>query len=185
MLDPISVPVLSDIPLIGRALFEQSVLLYATVALTILGGYVLYRTRFGLNLRAVGEYPKAAAAAGINVVKTRTICVLISGLGAGLAGAYFVLVQVGLFRDTIVQGRGFIALGIVILARWNPFLAIAAAIGFAAMDALPLSLQLLDTGIPPQALIALPYVLTILAVSGVFGRSRNPAALMQPYIANR
>lgn len=185
MLDPISVPVLSDIPLIGRALFEQSVLLYATVALTILGGYVLYRTRFGLNLRAVGEYPKAAAAAGINVIRTRTICVLISGLGAGLAGAYFVLVQVGLFRDTIVQGRGFIALGIVILARWNPFLAIAAAIGFAAMDALPLSLQLLDTGIPPQALIALPYVLTILAVSGVFGRSRNPAALMQPYIANR
>ncbi len=185
MFEPVSIPFLRDIPVIGSALFEQSLLLYATLALAALGGYVLYRTRFGLNLRAVGEYPRAAAAAGIDVVRMRIICVLISGLGAGLAGAYFVLVQIGLFRDTIVQGRGFIALGIVILARWNPYLAIAAALGFAAMDALPLSLQLFDTGIPSQALVALPYLLTILAVSGVFGRSRNPAALMQPYSANR
>lgn len=185
MMPNVSVPVLRDIPVIGGALFDQSIMLYLTLVVAGLGGWALYRTRFGLNLRAVGEYPKAAAAAGIDVVKLRILGVLLSGLGGGLAGAYFVLVQVGIFRDTIVQGRGFIALGIVILARWNPYLAIAAAFGFAAMDALPLSLQLLNLNIPPQALVALPYILTILVVSGVFGRSRNPTALMTPYTANR
>ena len=185
MLPEISVPGLSEIPLIGPSLFEQSIMFYLTMGLALGAGYLLYRTRFGLNLRAVGENPRAAAAAGVNVVRMRVIGVLICGLGGGLAGAYFVLVQIGLFRDTIVQGRGFIALGIVILARWNPFLAILAAFGFAAMDALPLSLQLLDTGIPAQLLIALPYLMTVLAVSGFFGRSRNPAALMVPYHADR
>lgn len=181
MLPEIVVPVLNRIPLIGRPLFEQSVMFYLTVAACIAAGLVLYRTRFGLNLRAVGENPAAAAAAGVDVVRMRVLGTLASGLGGGLAGAYFVLVQIGLFRDTIVQGRGFIALGIVILARWNPFLAILAAFGFAAMDALALSLQLFDTGVPSQLLIALPYALTVLAVSGVFGRSRNPAALMVPW----
>ena len=185
MLPEISVPLLKDIPIIGRALFEQSIMFYITMLIAIAAGLLLYRTRFGLNLRAVGENPKAAAATGVNIVRMRFIAVLASGLGGGLAGAYFVLVQIGLFRDTIVQGRGFIALGIVILARWNPFLAILAAFGFAAMDALPLSLQLLDLGIPSQFLVALPYFLTVLAVSGVFGRSRNPAALMVPYHADR
>lgn len=185
MLPEISVPGLSRIPLIGPSFFEQSIMFYLTLAIAVGSGILLYRTRFGLNLRAVGENPKAAAAAGVNVVRMRVLGVLASGLGGGLAGAYFVLVQIGLFRDTIVQGRGFIALGIVILARWNPYLAILAAFGFAAMDALPLSLQLLDLGIPSQLLVALPYLLTVLAVSGVFGRSRNPASLMVPYHADR
>ncbi|CUH77650.1 ABC-type uncharacterized transport system, permease component [Tritonibacter multivorans] len=185
MMPEISVPGLKDLPLIGPALFGQSVMFYITILIALGTGWLMYRTRLGLNLRAVGEYPKAAAAAGINVVRMRIIAVLACGLGGGLAGAYFVLVQIGLFRDTIVQGRGFIALGIVILARWNPYLAILAAFGFASMDALALSLQLFDLPIPTQALVALPYLLTVLAVSGVFGRSRNPAALMTPYHADR
>ncbi|WP_419906235.1 ABC transporter permease [Hoeflea sp.] len=185
MLPEVNVPYLSDIPIVGRMLFEQSIMLYITLILAIVAGVVLYKTRFGLNLRAVGENPKAAASAGTNVVRMRIIGVLISGLGGGLAGAYFVLVQIGVFRETIVQGRGFIALGIVILARWNPYLAVAAAFGFAAMDALPLSLQLLDLDIAPQLLVALPYMLTVLAVSGLLGRSRNPEALMVPYDQDR
>jgi simple sugar transport system permease protein len=185
MLPEISIPFLRETPLIGPALFGQSVMFYLTVLIAVGTGWILYRTRFGLNLRAVGEYPRAAAAAGVNVVRMRIIAVLACGLGGGLAGAYFVLVQIGLFRDTIVQGRGFIALGIVILARWNPYLAILAAFGFASMDALALSLQLFNLGIPTQMLVALPYLLTVLAVSGVFGRSRNPAALMVPYHADR
>ena len=185
MLPEVSIPELARIPILGPMLFDQSVMLYVTLGLAVLGGVVLYYTRFGLNLRAVGENPAAATSAGISVVRMRMIGVLVSGFGGGLAGAYFVLVQIGIFRDTIVQGRGFIALGIVILGRWNPFLAIAAAFGFAAMDALPLSLQLLDLDIAPQFLVALPYLLTALAVSGLLGRSRSPAALMQPYHAGR
>ena len=185
MMPELSVPVLKGLPLIGPAFFGQSVMFYITILIALLTGWLMYRTRFGLNLRAVGEYPKAAAAAGIDVVRMRVLAVLACGLGGGLAGAYFVLVQIGLFRETIVQGRGFIALGIVILARWNPYLAIAAAFGFASMDALALSLQLFELPIPTQALVALPYLLTVLAVSGVFGKSRNPAALMTPYHADR
>ncbi len=185
MLPEIKVPYLNNIPVVGQMLFEQSIMLYITLALALAAGIVLFRTRFGLNLRAVGENPKAAASAGTNVVRMRITGVLISGLGGGLAGAYFVLVQIGVFRETIVQGRGFIALGIVILARWNPYLAIAAAFGFAAMDALPLSLQLLELELAPQFLVALPYMLTVLAVSGLLGRSRNPSALMIPYDRER
>ena len=185
MLPEIAIPGLSRLPLIGPALFRQSSMLYLTLALALGVTWLLYRTRFGLNLRAVGEHPRAAAAAGVDVVRMRVLGVLASGLGAGLAGAYFVLVQIGVFRDTIVQGRGFIALGIVILARWNPLMAILAAVGFAGMDALALSLQLVQPTVPTQALIALPYLLTILAVSGVFGASRSPAALMLPYPPDR
>ena len=124
MLPEIKVPVLSEIPIIGKMVFEQSVMLYITLVLAVIAGLILFKTRFGLNLRAVGENPKSAASAGTDVVRMRIIGVLISGFGGGLAGAYFVLVQIGVFRETIVQGRGFIALGIVILARWNPYLAV-------------------------------------------------------------
>ena len=185
MLPEIKVPVLSEIPIIGKMVFEQSVMLYITLVLAVIAGLILFKTRFGLNLRAVGVNPKSAASAGTDVVRMRIIGVLISGFGGGLAGAYFVLVQIGVFRETIVQGRGFIALGIVILARWNPYLAVFAAFGFASMDALPLSLQLLDLQIAPQFLVALPYVLTVLAVSGLLGKSRNPESLMVPYEKDR
>jgi simple sugar transport system permease protein len=108
---------------------------------------------------------------------------LISGAAAGMAGGYLVLAQVGLFRESIVSGQGFIALGIVIFGRWNPLKAAAAAIVFGACDALQLSLQIFGTRVPPQLLLALPYVVTILAISGLFGgRAVQPAALMKPYV---
>ena len=181
MIDSASIPGLADLPVVGPVLFQQSPMLYATMALAIVAGVILYRTRFGLNLRAVGENPRAAAAAGLRVARTRLIGVLISGLGAGLAGAYLIVCQIGLFRDTISAGRGFIALAIVILGRWNPFAAIGAAFAFGAADALGLSMQLLSLPIPPQLFIALPYLMTVVAISGLFGRARGPAALMQPY----
>jgi general nucleoside transport system permease protein len=181
MIDPVSIPGLADLPLIGPVLFQQSPMLYATLALAVLAGVILYRTRFGLNLRAVGENPRAAAAAGLRIARMRLIGVLVSGLGAGLAGAYLILCQIGLFRETISAGRGFIALAIVILGRWNPFAAIAAAFAFGAADALGLSMQLLSLPFPPQLFIALPYFMTAVAISGLFGRARSPAALMQPY----
>ena len=158
--------------------------MYITIALVFVSGFVLYRTKFGLKLRAVGEHPRAADTAGINVMKMRYIGVMISGAAASLAGAYLVLGQLGIFRDNIVSGRGFIALAIVIFGRWNPYKAALAALVFGAADALQLSLQIFAFKIPPQVLLCLPYFLTILAMSGLMGKAVQPAALLKPYNKN-
>jgi ABC-type uncharacterized transport system permease subunit len=180
----VHIPYLSEIPIVGPILFSHSVLLYVTVAAVIAAEFLLFRTRFGLNVRAVGENPHAAASAGISVTGIRYAGVLLSGAGAGAAGGYLVLAQIGLFRDTIVVGQGFIALAIVIFGRWRPVYAACAALAFGAADALQLSLQLFAFDLPPQLLLSLPYVLTIIAVSGLIGRAAQPAALMEPYRRN-
>jgi general nucleoside transport system permease protein len=182
MFHPLHISRLSDLPFIGPAIFGQTILLYLTLALAFVAQFVLFRTNFGLALRASGENPAAADSAGISVHRMRYAGVLISGAAAGMAGAYLVLAQVGLFRESIVSGQGFIALGIVIFGRWNPLKAAIAALVFGACDALQFSLQIFGTSVPPQLLLALPYVVTILAISGVFGgKAVQPAALMVPY----
>lgn len=181
MLEPLQIPLLSAIPAIGPVLFSQSLPLYITLLLVAVAHYGLFHTRFGLSLRAVGENPRAAHAAGLNVLRIRTWGVLLSCVGAGLAGSYLVTAQIGLFRDNIVSGQGFIALAIVIFGRWSPVKALIAAFVFGAADALQLSLQLFESTLPPQLLLALPYLLTILAMSGVVGRTVQPGALTQPY----
>lgn len=184
MFHELHLPLLSDIPILGPIFFSHSILVYITFALVFVSGFVLYRTKFGLKLRAVGEHPRAADTAGINVFRIRYIGVLISGAAAGMAGAYLVLSQLGIFRDNIVAGRGFIALAIVIFGRWNPYKAAIAALVFGAADALQLSLQIFAFNIPPQLLLSLPYVLTILAMSGLLGKATQPTALMTPYTKN-
>jgi simple sugar transport system permease protein len=181
MLPDLNVAALSNLPVFGPILFAQPLMLYVTLAIVAGASWLLFHRRFGLNLRAVGENPKAAAAAGISVVRMRYIGVMASGAGAGLAGAYLMLCQIGLFRDTIVSGHGFIALAIVIVGRWRPWPAALAAFAFGAADALPISLQMLNLPVPPQVFLALPYVLTVLAMSGLFGRVAQPAALMARY----
>ncbi|RLM07811.1 sugar ABC transporter permease [Gibbsiella quercinecans] len=181
MLEPLPIPLLSAIPAIGPVLFSQPLPLYITLLLVAVAHYGLFHTRFGLSLRAVGENPRAAHAAGLNVLRIRTWGVLLSCVGAGLAGSYLVTAQIGLFRDNIVSGQGFIALAIVIFGRWSPVKALIAAFVFGAADALQLSLQLFESTLPPQLLLALPYLLTILAMSGVVGRTVQPGALTQPY----
>ncbi|HTZ99705.1 MAG TPA: ABC transporter permease [Candidatus Aquilonibacter sp.] len=183
MFQPVHIRYLSDLPVIGSVLFGQPVLLYLTLALVAIGNFVLFRTHFGLALRASGENPAAADSAGVSVDRIRYVGVLISGATAGMAGAYLVLAQVGLFRESLVSGQGFIALAIVIFGRWNPVKAAGAALVFGACDALQLSLQVFGTRVPPQLLLALPYIVTILAISGLFGgKTVQPAALMIPYI---
>ena len=174
-------PGLVGVPLFGPVLFAQPPLFFATLLLAGAAAWVMYRTGFGLDLRAVGENPQAAAAAGIAVRRMRYFGVLASGAGGGLAGTYLMLCQIGVFRDDIVAGHGFIALAVVIIGRWNPLAVILAAMAFGAADALPISLQLLNPSVPPQALLALPYLLTVLAMSGAFGRVAQPAALMARY----
>ncbi|AVO37332.1 ABC transporter permease [Pukyongiella litopenaei] len=175
------VPGLSEIPVLGPVLFSHTMPLYLTVLMVFVAAYTLYKTAFGLNLRAVGENPRAADTAGIDVARYRYIAVMISTVASGAAGAYLVLANVGQFRDTIIAGQGFIALAIVIFGRWDPWLAAIAALIFGAADALQLTLQLMGTGIPPQLLLALPYLLTIIAMSGLIGKANQPAAFMQPY----
>jgi len=183
MFQPLHIPILSNLPGIGPALFSQTVLFYLTIALAFIAHFILFRTNFGLALRASGENPAAADSAGISVQRMRYAGTLISGAAAGMAGGYLVLAQVGLFRETIVSGQGFIALGIVIFGRWHPLKATLAAMVFGACDALQLSLQIFGTHIPPQLLLALPYIVTILAISGLFGgKAVQPAALMTPYV---
>lgn len=181
MLDPIQLPFLSDLPGLGPVLFRQPLPLYLTLVLVAVAQIVLFRTRFGLSLRAVGENPRAAHAAGIHVLRMRTIGVLLSCGAAGLAGGYLVTAQIGLFRDNIVSGQGFIALAIVIFGRWSPVKAMVAAFVFGAADALQLSLQLFQSALPAQLLLALPYLLTILAMSGLVGKAVQPGALTIPY----
>ena len=181
MFGPTAIPILSDLHILGPILFRQPAPLYLTLALVAVAHHVLFRTRFGLNLRASGENPRAALAAGIPVLRMRTIGVLLSGSAAGLAGGYLVTAQIGLFRDNIVNGQGFIALAIVIFGRWSPVKALCAALIFGAADALQLSLQLFQSHLPPQLLLALPYALTVLAMSGLLGKTVQPAALTQPF----
>jgi general nucleoside transport system permease protein len=183
MFHPLQIPFLSSLPGIGPVLFGQTILFYLTLLLAVVCHFVLFRTNFGLALRASGENPAAADSAGISVYRMRYAGTLISGAAAGMAGAYLVLAQIGLFRETIVSGQGFIALGIVIFGRWHPLKAMLAAIVFGACDALQLSLQIFGTHVPPQLLLALPYLVTILAISGLFGgKAVQPAALMMPYV---
>jgi general nucleoside transport system permease protein len=180
---PLHLPVISRIPFVGPVVFGQTAPFYLTLALAGVAQVVLYRTDFGLALRATGENPAAADSAGISVHRMRYLGTLLSGAGAGMAGGYLVLAQVGLFRETIVAGQGFIALAIVIFGRWNPLKAALAAFVFGGCDALQLSLQILGTKVPPPLLLALPYMVTILAISGLFGnRAVPPAALMKPYV---
>lgn len=176
-LAPIAIPGLSGIPILGPILFDQSILTYLTVLLAALATWMLWRTRFGLELRAAGEAPEAARAMGVAVTRVRLIATLMGGGLAGLAGASLVLSQVGAFTERMTAGRGFIAVAIVVLGRWHPMGALAAALLFGATSALQYLFQAGGTGIPYQALLALPYLLALAALATAVGRARAPAGL--------
>jgi simple sugar transport system permease protein len=178
MLPIVHIPGISTLPFVGPVLFSHGIMVYVTFILVLVAGFVLYHTKFGLKIRAVGEHPRAADAAGIRITRMRYIGVLLSGATAAMAGGFYVLNELGFFRDNIVSGRGFIALAIVIFGRWNPYKAAVAALIFGAADALQLSLQIFNFNIPPQVLVSLPYVLTVLAMSGLLGKAISPSALM-------
>ena len=177
----IHVPLLADIPFLGPVLFQQIALLYAALALVAVLWVLLYRTSVGLNLRVVGEHPLAAETVGIHVIRTRYTCLLIGGAMAGVGGAAISLGELSLFLENMTAGRGFIALAIVIFGRWDPWRALAGAFLFGWADALQLRLQGVGLDIPFQFLLIVPYVLTIVILVGLVGRSRPPAALAMPY----
>lgn len=180
VLPVIHLPILADIPLLGR-LFQQQPI--ALVALLLVGvtHYILFKTRWGLRTRAVGEHPLAADTVGINVYSMRYANVLIGGLIAGLGGAYFTLESVPSFEPGQTNGRGFIALAAMIFGNWTPFGAWSATLLFGAAQALQINAQFFGVQVPSQLVGALPYLLTIIALTGIVGRTTPPAADGQAY----
>jgi general nucleoside transport system permease protein len=190
--DPVThlaVPGLSDVPVIGRIFFAQDLFVYGSVALTIVVAYFLARSRKGLTLRAIGENHLSAHALGLPVLKTRILAVLFGGACAGLAGAYLSLVYTRFWSPGMTAGRGWIAVALVVFAAWRPGWALVGAYIFGAATVLQLHAQAAQFGIPSQALSALPYVATILALlllSLRAGRSIGaPGSLGQPFVPDR
>lgn len=176
-LSPIPVPGLHRLPLVGSALFAQPLPTYLAVLLVPLTWWWLHRTQAGLALRAVGENPAAARASGIAPRQQQVIGTLFGGLCGGLAGGTLVLAQVGTFAEGMSAGRGFVAIAIVALGRWHPLGAALAALLFGMASALQFLFQSLGLDVPYQIFLALPYVLTLLALAFASGRYRAPAAL--------
>ncbi|WP_199787716.1 MULTISPECIES: ABC transporter permease [Microbacterium] len=178
----IEIPVLSDIPIIGPVLFNQTFIVYLMFITVAVVAWGLYRTKWGLRLRAVGEHPQAADTVGIRVNPTRFWNVLLAGAIAGIGGAYFTLVSVPQFGKEMTAGLGFIALAAVIFGRWDPIRATLAALLFGFATNLQNLLSILKTPIPGEFMLMLPYVVTLLAVAGFAGQIRGPAASGKPYI---
>ena len=181
-LQPINFGALADIPLIGPILFNNPPITYATLILVVLVHFVLFHTRWGLRTRVIGEHPSAADTVGINVHMMRYVNITIAGAIAGLAGAYLTLEAVGSFERAMTNGRGFVALAVMLFGKRTPLGAWGAALLFGFATALQTQLQFGgEINIPHQFIGMLPYVLTILVLAGFVGRSRDPQALGQVY----
>ena len=172
---------LARIPILGPVLIDQNALVYFTFILIPIFWYVISRTRYGLRLRAAGERPEAADALGLGVYRIRWEALIVAGALTGLAGAYLTLAYANTFVENISAGRGFVALSVVILGRWNPWGLAAASILFGAAMALQFGLQALGTVVPYQLFLALPYALTLVVLAGVGGQAAAPSALGEPY----
>jgi len=178
----ISIPLLGQIPIIGPVLFNQTLIVYL-MYLAVAGVFLaLFKTRWGLRLRSVGEYPKASDTVGIKVFRTRYMSVMIGGALAGLGGSFFTLGQVGAFGKEMTNGAGYIALAALIFGRWNPIYAAMAALLFGFALNLQYALQIVGSPLPSEFLLMLPYVLTVVAVAGLVGKVKGPAAAGKPYV---
>jgi simple sugar transport system permease protein len=174
---PTAIPGLVAIPFIGPGFFDQPIVTYVVYVLIPAVWWWMYRTHDGLALRAVGESPIAAEAAGIRVSRVRFAAITFGGITGGAAGATLVVAQAGTFAEGMSAGRGFIAIAIVVLGRWHPLGVALAALVFGGASALQFLLQALGLALPYQLFLAMPYVLTLVALAGVAGRVRAPAAL--------
>lgn len=175
------IPVLSGIPVVG-ILFRQSLLTYLAFLLVPVIWYLLNRTTFGLCLRAVGEQPHAADSLGIHVDKMRYVAIVLAGLLGGLGGAALSLGQVSVFIENMTSGRGYVAWSAVTVGKWNPFGIMGASLLFGGAEAVQLRLQAMGISLPHQFFQMLPYVLTMVVLAGVVGRTVGPKAMGKPFI---
>lgn len=177
-----AIPGLSKIPFIGPILFDNNIFVYVMYILLIVLQVSLFKTRWGLRVRAVGEHPKAADTLGINVFRTRYISVLLGGMMAGFGGAYFTLGSVGRFDEVMTAGRGFISLAAMIFGNYNPVGSFAASLLFGFADSLASRLAILQINIPSSFLLMAPYVATMVVLAGLVGKAHVPAADGTPYV---
>jgi len=180
-LDPLAIPILAKIPLIGPIFFEQTIIVYFMYLIVVLINIGLFKSKWGLRMRAVGEHPTAAESVGINVNKIRFRNVVLGGAIAGFGGAYFTLGGVGTFSRQMTAGAGFIALAALIFGKWSPMGAVGAALIFGFASNVESVLSIIGTTIPSEFMLMIPYVATVIAVSGFVGRVRAPAADGIPY----
>ena len=176
------IPLLSDIPLVGPVLFDQTPLTYLALLAVPVTAFVLYRTDWGLDLRTVGENPRAADAAGVSVWGMRTAALMIGSALMGAAGAYLTIAQFNAFTFGVISGRGWVAIALVVFGLWSPWRCAAGALLFAALEALQLRLQATNVlHLPYQVFLMLPFVMTIVAMALVSRDARAPAALLVPF----
>ncbi|WP_170180910.1 ABC transporter permease [Antribacter gilvus] len=178
----VGIPLLENIPVIGPVLFDQTIIVYLMFVAVGLVWFALFRTRWGLRVRAVGEHPLAADTVGIDVVRTRYNALLWAGAVAGLGGAFYTVVSLSQFNREMTAGAGFIALAAVIFGKWHPVRAALAGLLFGFASNLQSVLSVVGSPVPSQFMLMVPYVVTILAVAGLVGRSRPPAAEGIPYV---
>ncbi|HBY57223.1 MAG TPA: ABC transporter permease [Candidatus Atribacteria bacterium] len=178
----INIPFLSTLPFLGEIFFKHNFLTYLAILLVILINWFFYKTTYGLGLLAVGESPETANSAGINVYLIRYIAAIISGILAATGGAFLTLTQVTRFSENITDGRGWLALAVIIFGKYTPWGTLGASLVFGAGLGLVLQLQVLGVKIPIQIVQMLPYVLTIAALIGVVGKVRGPSALGRPFV---
>ena len=181
----IPIPLLSKIPIIGPTLFNQTIIVYLMYAFIIFIQIALFKTKWGLRTRAIGEVPVAADSVGIDVNKLRFRNVMLAGLVAGTGGAYFTVGTIGPFSLSMTSGAGFIALACLIFGKWTPRGAILAALFFGFANNMQSNLSIIGVPIPSEFMLMIPYIATIIAVSGVVGRVRAPAADGIPYIRGK
>jgi len=180
-LPTLAVPVLSRIPLIGPVLFQQTILVYLMYAAVAILSYMLFRSRWGLRLRACGEHPKAADTVGIKVMRTRVANLALAGALAGLGGAFFTVGSGLSFDNDMTAGNGYIALAAMILGAWRPLGSLGAAVLFGFATSVAQTLPVIGSSVSPDIISMIPYIVTILAVAGFVGKVRAPAAEGVPY----
>jgi len=172
---------LREIPILGQVFFSQPVIVWVAFLMPFIAAWVMYRTSWGLNIRAVGEHSRAVATAGLSVVQLRYAGVLLSGIFAGLGGSALALSDLGYFVPNMTAGRGFIVLAALVVGRWNPIVVAAASLLFGAGDALQLRVQTFGSIIPYQFLVMVPYILTIAVLAGVVGKTSYPKEAGKAY----
>ena len=178
---PIEIPGLSGIPVLGETIFTQPPPVYLALILVPIVGFIFYRTTLGLKITAVGQNPKAADTAGINVFRTRYICLLIAGTLAGIAGAWFSMVQSSQFLPGMTMGRGWVCIALVIFCNWSPYRILGGALLFGAVDAFQTTAAALGVAFPYRILQMFPYIFTIIILVAVARRATYPAALLKSY----
>ncbi len=178
---PVAIPLLSKIPLIGPSFFNQYAITYITWILIPLVSIFLFKTRWGLRVRTVGQNPFAADTVGVNVNLTRTLCVVTGGAFFGVAGAFLTLAQQNMFLKDVIGGRGWIAIAMTIFGNWNPVAGAGGALIFGFLDAFQLRMQSMGVDLPFHVFLMIPYLVTIIALIGVSGKASVPAGLLKPY----